>query len=569
MERNSKKQSNDKINKSKITISKTMSYLLRHGAKENNLSIDSRGFVLLNDLLSNRELSKLKVNKEVVYEIVNTNDKKRFEILNENGKEYIRAVQGHTIEEIKNEDALEKIKNIYDFPVIVHGTYQNSWEIIKTDGLNKMKRNCIHFAIGEKNSSEVISGMRQSCDMYIEIDASLCIADGIEMYVSKNLVILSSGVDGIIKPNYFRRVIDRKGNIIKGMNFNQMIYPIISVVDGKIIIKNIIFIEKKEWKIEINIINEILLNSNSDYDLSNLNLLNNFSEQYLKKGFNKYSTVMILNSESNQVLLKDFIGKYQDKVNHIGLYEEYIIVNGIENINNDNLDIVISKLKEVSIEFKEKSNGNEFISAYFTKKNGFKCKYSSDIDDSIKVEKNMNIISKNKETTDIINIMNDSNDYKRSLLDKSISKNYILLFINYEKDNELEVEISSIEYSLILNSDFDKEKIIIFESVHSNLTNKSFIENFLSELKERLIKTGIFNKLIYVCALRDDITYLNRKIKKAGLQSPNIFRNNMIELNKSDFNQINDGQMLKAIHIFEQNYVSNDDKLKKIKLFNS
>lgn len=42
-----------------------------------------------------------------------------------------------------------------------------------------MARNHIHFAIGMPGNNEVISGMRGSCDVVIEIDAAKAMKDGI------------------------------------------------------------------------------------------------------------------------------------------------------------------------------------------------------------------------------------------------------------------------------------------------------------------------------------------------------------------------------------------------------
>jgi 2'-phosphotransferase len=42
-----------------------------------------------------------------------------------------------------------------------------------------MTRNHIHFAPGLPKEEGVISGMRQSCDVIIEIDLSAAIKDGI------------------------------------------------------------------------------------------------------------------------------------------------------------------------------------------------------------------------------------------------------------------------------------------------------------------------------------------------------------------------------------------------------
>jgi 2'-phosphotransferase len=37
---------------------------------------------------------------------------------------------------------------------------------------------------------------------------------GIEFFVSKNNVVLSSGIDGVISPNYFKIVKDLKGLVL-------------------------------------------------------------------------------------------------------------------------------------------------------------------------------------------------------------------------------------------------------------------------------------------------------------------------------------------------------------------
>lgn len=52
-----------------------------------------------------------------------------------------------------------------------------AWKEIKNSGLNRMKRNHIHFAAGYKK--DVISGMRGNCDVFIEIDMGKAMNDGI------------------------------------------------------------------------------------------------------------------------------------------------------------------------------------------------------------------------------------------------------------------------------------------------------------------------------------------------------------------------------------------------------
>lgn len=60
-----------------------------------------------------------------------------------------------------------------------------------------MSRNHIHFT-DEYPENKPISGMKNSCTIFIEIDVESAINNGIEFYLSKNKVILSPGIDGVI-----------------------------------------------------------------------------------------------------------------------------------------------------------------------------------------------------------------------------------------------------------------------------------------------------------------------------------------------------------------------------------
>lgn len=53
--------------------------------------------------------------------------------------------------------------------------------------------------------------MRSSCDIYIEIDMSQAIIDGIEFYLSSNNVILTRGINGVLPPKYFKKVLKKNG----------------------------------------------------------------------------------------------------------------------------------------------------------------------------------------------------------------------------------------------------------------------------------------------------------------------------------------------------------------------
>jgi 2'-phosphotransferase len=65
---------------------------------------------------------------------------------------------------------LVPILNASEIPTIIHGTYFKNWSKIKAEGLSRMNRLHIHFSPGELGDSQVISGMRSSCELYIYID---------------------------------------------------------------------------------------------------------------------------------------------------------------------------------------------------------------------------------------------------------------------------------------------------------------------------------------------------------------------------------------------------------------
>lgn len=350
-------------NKKKLVeISKTMSYLLRHGAKDNKLDMDSKGFIKLDDLLNNQKILKLKADINTILHIVETNDKKRFEILDFDNLESttinpksvnlkIRAVQGHTLISVKNEDCLKKIDNIYDYSTILHGTYFDSWELIKLNGLNKMSRNCIHFAIGEYNSSNVVSGMRGSCQLIIEIDGPLCVANDIEMYISKNNVILSPGINGVIQPKFFKKVYLNELNTNK--NYKSSIYTdkfLMSCTYSQAIFINFNYNKKYNDGFRLNEIAlisfkldesfKILIedtaydsncnNSDNKDSLSKVDL-NNFSNKLVNNNYNKDSTCLVMFESDLKTFKKYFLKEYSNTnnnktLNHFALFNECILI---------------------------------------------------------------------------------------------------------------------------------------------------------------------------------------------------------------------------------------------------
>jgi len=241
-----RKQSTQQRNQD-VTLSKSLSYVLRHAAPSLGLETSSDGYVPVDDVLSlnhpkfrDKQSGLQRYTVGDVIRVVEDNDKQRFRLeyktVSDNDDDYddtlqsissertvikkrvlcIRANQGHSFNSGLQSNQLftsltsEDLSN--DELIIVHGTTRRAWEdYIRVEGLRRMKRNHIHFATGLPNGQEstVISGMRSSSEIYIFVNGKKCADDAIPFYRSDNGVILTAGVDedGLLPLTYFDRVV--------------------------------------------------------------------------------------------------------------------------------------------------------------------------------------------------------------------------------------------------------------------------------------------------------------------------------------------------------------------------
>jgi len=187
-----------------------MTYLLRHGAAKEGLKLRSDGYARVDDFLALPESRKKRLTLELIRTIVDSNDKKRFTLTQENGAWLIRANQGHSDSSITQLE-LTPIISLDQLPAgtAIHGTYFEAWKTIRKEGLSKMSRNHIHFAIGEIGAEGVISGMRSSAQVLVYLNVKKALEDGIPLFLSSNSVVLSPGVgpQGAISPKYFLAVV--------------------------------------------------------------------------------------------------------------------------------------------------------------------------------------------------------------------------------------------------------------------------------------------------------------------------------------------------------------------------
>ncbi|OCK79794.1 phosphotransferase KptA/Tpt1 [Lepidopterella palustris CBS 459.81] len=159
-----------------VQVSKKISWLLRHGAGQEGLTLGEGGYVNVADALQTRCLKSLKVTFDELRTVVAENDKQRFSLIpvpshpilasstetvpaaessdsskvdESNPRNFlIRANQGHSIN-IGSDGLLTPITKDNMPEIVVHGTTTFAWPLImKTGGLRRMGRNHVHFAQG-------------------------------------------------------------------------------------------------------------------------------------------------------------------------------------------------------------------------------------------------------------------------------------------------------------------------------------------------------------------------------------------------------------------------------------
>ncbi|EDW17717.1 uncharacterized protein Dmoj_GI12490 [Drosophila mojavensis] len=195
-----------------VQLSKQLSWLLRHGAEKEGFTMQPDGYVCVADILQHPRYGA-QYSKEKLREIVATDAKQRYQLRSNpvTGAEEIRANQGHSLRTVQAEACMERINSISQLPgPVVHGTYYKNWEHIKTEGLKRLTRNHIHFAVLSGEGKAVVSGFRSDCQVLIYLDVAKVLADQLELYRSSNNVILCAGIAGCISPSYFQRVVDRR-----------------------------------------------------------------------------------------------------------------------------------------------------------------------------------------------------------------------------------------------------------------------------------------------------------------------------------------------------------------------
>lgn len=167
------------------SLSKLLSLILRHQPEVIGATLDSAGWIDVDDLLEKLKLHGKAISRELLENVVATSDKQRFAFSEDGAR--IRANQGHSLSSV--DLALE--------PTIppdrlFHGTIANSIASIRERGLEKRSRQHVHLSKDEETAR--IVGSRRGKPVILVVRSREMHARGYAFYLSANHVWLTDHV---------------------------------------------------------------------------------------------------------------------------------------------------------------------------------------------------------------------------------------------------------------------------------------------------------------------------------------------------------------------------------------
>ncbi len=168
----------------RVSISKRLSYVLRHAPQSIGVALDREGWVSVERLLDALAQHGELVRRDELETVVRESDKQRF-ALSADGL-LIRANQGHSV------DVELGYAPLTPPPLLFHGTVARHLASIREHGLRRGARHHVHLS-ATRELAELV-GRRRGAPIVLEIDAARMAERGHEFFCSENGVWLTSHV---------------------------------------------------------------------------------------------------------------------------------------------------------------------------------------------------------------------------------------------------------------------------------------------------------------------------------------------------------------------------------------
>ena len=168
----------------KQSLSRFLSYVLRHNPDAIGLTLDRQGWAKVDELLERARAAGVPLDRATLRRVVAENDKQRF-ALSPDG-ERIRARQGHSIPVDLGLPPAQPPEFLY------HGTARPNLPSIRRQGLLRGKRHHVHLSPDEATALQV--GRRHGEPVVLRIRAGKMHRDGYRFYLTENRVWLTEHV---------------------------------------------------------------------------------------------------------------------------------------------------------------------------------------------------------------------------------------------------------------------------------------------------------------------------------------------------------------------------------------
>ena len=167
-----------------IHHSKFLSLVLRHDPSVLGLSLDESGRVEVKEMLAALRDVRPELDQELLLEIVETNEKKRFAFSQDRLR--IRASQGHSI------GVDLGLPPVAPPQFLFHGTAKTNLALIFQEGLKSGQRDFVHLSIDQGTAHAV--GARHGHPAVIRVQSGVMHTEGHTFFVSDNMVWLTEYV---------------------------------------------------------------------------------------------------------------------------------------------------------------------------------------------------------------------------------------------------------------------------------------------------------------------------------------------------------------------------------------
>jgi putative RNA 2'-phosphotransferase len=166
------------------SISKFLSYVLRHSPESIGLALDNQGWANVAELLEKATISGTSLDAATLREVVAENEKKRFTLSDDGTR--IRAAQGHSISVDLGRPAIAPPQTLF------HGTATRFLPSIMENGLLPGSRQQVHLSADSATANAV--GQRHGKPVVLLVAAGRMFADGHTFFQADNGVWLTDTV---------------------------------------------------------------------------------------------------------------------------------------------------------------------------------------------------------------------------------------------------------------------------------------------------------------------------------------------------------------------------------------